>query len=88
MKNIRTDQDGQPRCWNCGGRAFAPQRTMRSKLTLGVASVLTKQKMRCVRCGEYNDVGSAEPYTGPKSRKYKQEWQAEQAAIEARSTEG
>ena len=33
------------------------------------AALLANQKVKCVRCGEYNDTGSAKAYTGPASRK-------------------
>lgn len=83
MKDIRIDQTGQQRCWNCGARHFTEQRTMRSKVALGVGAVLTKKKLRCVRCGEYNDVGAAKTYDGPAARKYRKEWAAEQAGTAA-----
>lgn len=51
---------------------------MRSKVTFGVGALLTKKKMKCQRCGEYNDTGSGKPYEGPASRKYRKEWTAEQ----------
>jgi hypothetical protein len=37
----------------------------------------TKPKFRCVRCGEYNQVGEAKPYKGPENRKYRREWKKE-----------
>lgn len=79
MKDIRIDGDGHERCWNCGAKGFTQQRTARSKLLVGVGTVLTKKKLRCVRCGEYNDVGNGKPYKGPDARKYRKEWEAEQA---------
>jgi DNA-directed RNA polymerase subunit RPC12/RpoP len=80
MKNIRIDNDGNPRCWNCGSKGLTEKRTLRSKASLGVGAMLTKKKLKCQRCGEYNDTGSGEPYDGPKARKYRKEWTAEQAA--------
>ena len=80
MKDIRVDDSGDQRCWNCGGKNFTQQRTMRSKVAFGVGAVLTKKKLRCVQCGEYNDVGNAKPFTGPADRKYRKAWEAEQAA--------
>lgn len=79
MKNIRFDTDGIPRCWNCGAKGFTEKRTFRSKvLGLGVGSLATKKKLKCQRCGEYNDPGNGRPYDGPASRKYRKEWEAEQ----------
>lgn len=80
MKDIRIDKAGAQRCWNCGGRNFTEQRTLRSRVAFGVGAVLTKKKLRCVRCDEYNDVGSAKTYDGPAARKYRKEWEAEQRA--------
>jgi hypothetical protein len=83
VKDVRLDSSGRQRCWNCGGLNFTQQRTTRSKVAFGLAAALSKAKLRCVRCGEYSDVGSATPYTGPASRKYAAEWKAEQAAASA-----
>ncbi|MPY95460.1 MAG: DUF2510 domain-containing protein [Acidimicrobiia bacterium] len=69
MKDIRVDSLGRQRCWNCGGTNFTQQRTLRSKVTVGVGALATKKKLRCVSCGEYNDVGSAKPYNGPASKR-------------------
>ncbi len=80
MKNIRFDADNNPRCWNCGSKGFTEKRTVRSKvLGLGVGSPATKQKMKCQRCGKYNDPGNGRPYRGPRAHKYNKEWKAEQA---------
>jgi len=78
LKDIRIDDQQRQRCWNCGGINFTTQRTTRSKL-FGLLCLLTKPKLRCVRCGEYNDPGNAKHYQGPASRKYAAEWQQEQA---------
>ncbi len=80
MKNIRIDVDGTPRCWNCGSRGLTEKRTFRSKAAIGVGALLTKKKLKCQRCGEYNDTGNGRPWTGPASRKYRKEWETEQAA--------
>lgn len=79
MKDVRFDPDGSPRCWNCGSRAFTNKRTTRSKVLVGVGALLTKKKLKCQRCGEYNDTGNGKPYDGPASRKYRDEWAAEAA---------
>ncbi len=79
MKNIRFDVDGSPRCWKCGSKGFTQKRTFRSKvLGLGVGSLITKKKMKCQVCGEYNDPGKGAPYDGPASRKYRKKEEAEQ----------
>ncbi len=75
MKDVRVDTVGELRCWNCGSMAFKEKRTARSKVAGGgVGTFLTKQKLKCRVCGEYNDQGNAKPYTGPAStrlgRKY------------------
>lgn len=71
MKNIRVDKDGELRCWNCGFSNFTEKRTLRSKAAVGVGALLTKKKMKCQTCGEYNDTGSAERYTEPASKKWR-----------------
>ncbi len=78
MKDIRIDDDGDARCWNCGSKGLTEKRTFRSKATFGVGALLTKKKLQCQRCGEYNDTGNGKPYNGPTGRKYRKEWKAEQ----------
>jgi DNA-directed RNA polymerase subunit RPC12/RpoP len=80
MKNVRIDQDANLRCWNCGGKGFTEKRTTRSKVMVGVGALVTKKKLKCQVCGEYNDTGNAQPYDGPAARKYRKQWEAEQAA--------
>tara|TARA_X000001036_G_C20448326_1_gene712274 strand:+ start:128 stop:844 length:717 start_codon:yes stop_codon:yes gene_type:complete len=77
MKDIRIDSNGDPRCWNCGGKGFTEKRTARSKVMFGVAALATKKKLKCQRCGEYNDTGSGKPWDGPKARKYRKEYAKE-----------
>jgi DNA-directed RNA polymerase subunit RPC12/RpoP len=80
MKNIRFDTDGTARCYNCGSKGFTEKRTVRSKVMgLGIGSMATKKKMKCQRCGKYNDPGNGRPYDGPSSRKYRMVWEAERA---------
>jgi ribosomal protein L40E len=64
MQNIRVDEDGNQRCWNCGGKNFTLKRTFRSKVLFGVGALLTHKKLKCQLCGEYNQTGAAEPFTG------------------------
>jgi hypothetical protein len=45
---------------------------------LGVGSLATKKKMKCQRCGKYNEPGNGRRYKGPKAHKYQKEWKAEQ----------
>jgi DNA-directed RNA polymerase subunit RPC12/RpoP len=80
VKNICFDADNNARCWNCGSKGFTEKRTFRSKVMgLGVGSLATKQKMKCQRCGKYNDPGNGRPYDGPRADKYRKEREAEQA---------
>jgi DNA-directed RNA polymerase subunit RPC12/RpoP len=79
MRNIRIDSSGSPRCYNCGSKGLTEKRTLRSKALIGVGALLTKKKLKCQRCGEYNDAGNGQPYTGPAARKYRKEWELEQA---------
>lgn len=66
MKNVKVDQEGNLRCWKCGGKQFLAKRTGRAHvigyLTVGVGALATKKKLKCQQCGEYNQVGNAEPY--------------------------
>ncbi len=71
MRDVRVDENGDLRCWNCGGKGFKEKRTMRSKALVGVGALVTKKKLKCHVCGEYNDSGNAKPYEGPASRKYR-----------------
>ena len=70
MKDIRIDSDGELCCWKCGFSNFLEKRTARSKVLVGVGSLVTKKKLKCQVCGEYNDTGNAKPYTGAASKKY------------------
>lgn len=74
MKDVRIDQDGEPRCWNCGAKAMEAKRTFRSKVLVGVGALLTHKKLKCQRCGEYNDTGNGKPYQGPAKRRYRKEY--------------
>jgi hypothetical protein len=38
---------------------------------VGVGAMLTKNKLKCQTCGEYNDTGNAKPSSGPESRKWR-----------------
>lgn len=70
MKDVRIDKDGDLRCWNCGGKSFNEKRTTRAKVLVGVSALVTKKKLQCHVCWEYNDVGSAKPFNGPEGKKY------------------
>ena len=88
MKNVRVDGDGEFRCWNCGNKGLLAKRTFRSKVLVGVGALLTKKKLKCQTCGEFNDAGNAQPFDGPESRKWRKRYEKEQkaksvAAIEA-----
>ena len=77
MKDVRIDQDGELRCWNWGYKSFLEKRTARSKVLVGVGALMTKKKLKCQVCGEYNDTGNAKPYDGPASRKYRKQHEAD-----------
>jgi hypothetical protein len=78
VKDVRIDEAGVLRCWNCGSDRLTPRRTTRSKFMLGVWSLLKEPKLRCQVCDEYSDTGHAKPYEGPESRKYRKAFEAEQ----------
>ncbi len=46
---------------------------------VGVGALLTKKKLKCQRCGEYNDTGNGKPYQGPAKRKFRKEYEQEMA---------
>ena len=73
MKDVRIDEDGELRCWNCGSKGFKSKRTLRSKALVGVGALVTKKKLKCEVCGEYNDTGNAKRYDGPASRQVSQD---------------
>jgi hypothetical protein len=79
MKDVRVDAEGELRCWNCGMKGLLAKRTFRSKMLIGVGSLLTKKKLKCQTCGEYNDTGNAKPFDGPASRKWRKAWEKEQS---------
>ncbi len=83
MKDVRVDFDGELRCWNCGSKGFTEKRTFRSKALVGVGALLTKKKLKCQTCGEFNDTGSAKPFTGPASRKWRKAWEKSEQAKSA-----
>jgi hypothetical protein len=91
VQDIRIDDEGNQRCWNCGGKNFTEKRTLRSKVAVGTATVLTggvalvglaavHKKLKCQNCGEYNQTGDAKPYEGPADRKWWKRYEDEQAA--------
>jgi hypothetical protein len=69
VKDVRIDTVGQLRCWNCGSMGFKSKRMLRSKALVGVGALITKKKLKCEACGEYNDTGKAKPYKGPASNR-------------------
>jgi hypothetical protein len=83
MKDIRVDGDGEFRCWNCGNKGLLAKRTFRAKMLVGVGALLTKKKLKCQTCGEYNDTGNAKPFTGPEDRKWRKAYEQQQAAKSA-----
>lgn len=87
MKDIRVDSEGELRCWNCGNKGLLEKRTFRSKMLVGVGALLTKKKLKCQTCGEYNDTGNAKPYEGPASRKWRKAWEKSESAKTASQRE-
>lgn len=72
MKDVRIDGDDRLRCWNCGtAEKFIEKRTFRSKVLVGVGALLTKKKLKCQVCSEYNQTGSAQPYVRAESKKWR-----------------
>ena len=65
MMNIRIDDQGEQRCYWCGGKHFTQKRTFRAKATLGVGALVTAKKLQCQTCGRYNKTGRAVPFTTP-----------------------
>lgn len=84
MNDVRVDDDGNLRCWNCGGKNFLNKRTGRAHiigyLTATVGAFATKKKLKCQQCGEYNQVGDAKPFDGPADPKRRAEMKR-QAAV-------
>jgi hypothetical protein len=68
MQDIRIDAEGNHHCWKCGGTNFTEKRTLRSKAAVGVGALLTKKKLKCQDCGEYNDTGSAKPFVAQEDK--------------------
>lgn len=69
MRAVRIDTEGQPRCWNCGSTGFKEKRSLKSKAMFGVGALLTKKKLKCHACGQYNLTGRGKPYKGPASKR-------------------
>lgn len=64
-------------------KGLLPKRTFRSKVLVGVGALLTKKKLKCQTCGEFNDTGTAKPFTGPEARKWRKVYEKEQKAKSA-----
>jgi hypothetical protein len=62
MNDVRIDEAGSLRCWNCGSNGFDSKRTTRSKMLVGVGALVTQKKLKCQSCGEYNQTGNAQPF--------------------------
>ena len=63
MLFVGLDKDGNQHCWKCGGQGFTYEHVPWSTDVLDVHATLTAQKLHCVHCGEYNDVGAATEYS-------------------------
>lgn len=65
MKSVQIDKDNQLHCWKCGSTALTSGRTTRSKVAFGIAVLLTAPKLRCQKCGEWNNnKKGADPWGG------------------------
>ncbi len=62
--DIRIDDNGDQRCWNCGGKQFTLKRSKRAKAGLGAAALLAAKHNKCQSCGVYNILGNAKKFTG------------------------
>lgn len=80
MRDVRVDAEGALHCWKCGGKNFDSKRTGRAKLAVGIGALVTKKKLKCQLCGEYNQTGNAKPYKEPASRKHRKRERSVQAA--------
>jgi predicted ATP-dependent serine protease len=87
MNDVRIDEAGELRCWNCGSKNFHAKRTGRAHVvgfvTVGVGALATKKKLKCQQCGEYNQVGDAKRYFGPENKKYRRQYEREKAAMKS-----
>ncbi|MBP7594315.1 MAG: DUF2510 domain-containing protein [Candidatus Microthrix sp.] len=61
------NEHGDLVCWKCGSKNLLAKRTTRSKVVVGVGALATKKKLKCMACGEYNDVGNAKPTASAKA---------------------
>ena len=52
-------------------------------MLVGVGALLTKKKLKCQTCGEFNDTGNAKPFDGPAARKWRKIYDKEQKAKSA-----
>lgn len=75
MKDVRVDETGDLRCWHCGSKGLLAKRTTRSKVLVGVGALMTKKKLKCQVCGEYNDTGNAKPFVAPEGKKYRKAYE-------------
>jgi len=63
MRLVVVDKDGNQHCWKCGGQGFTNDRTTRVMGELGNRTTFSTSKLRCVHCGEFNDLRSAVEYS-------------------------
>jgi hypothetical protein len=65
MRAVRVDQYGELHCWNCLSTNFERTRTVRSTVISAVGGRDSKKRLKCLVCGEYNDVGNAKKIAVP-----------------------
>jgi hypothetical protein len=75
LDDYRPDQGRRPKTPKTlagARRRLAPRSApsnSRSRYTAAMAPNVGQKKMKCRICGEYNDVGTAQPYKGPSSKR-------------------
>jgi hypothetical protein len=65
MRAVRVDQYGELHCWNCLSTSFERKRSVHSKVMSAVGGRASRNNLRCLVCGQYNDVGNAKKITVP-----------------------
>lgn len=58
MKATRVDQDGSVHCPNCNGTSFAMKRSVKGKITAGIAA---PKRVHCMGCGANLKPGKGKP---------------------------
>ncbi len=83
MKATRVDQDGSVHCPNCNGTSFAMKRSVKGKITAGIAA---PKRVHCMGCGANLKPGKGKPGK-PTFAEIEQQIIARKAAEDTRSTD-